>query len=218
MRITTPNKLTLFSLFVSTALIILLTTQTAWAVDMSWLDTIKKTLVKKNPSTNVDANIQKSKLEAKLEETIDQMTDSMVERISADKKKAFSEYMKKHAKQENTIVVIPGMHIRIIKKGFGAIPTEKTKHITMKYSINSLTGTSYANTFLDIFSPRIELKKLQPAWRAGIMMMPVGSIWEFTFSSDLFKKNNRSNQSQKVKKVTGNYITIIKTQLLTISS
>ena len=35
---------------------------------------------------------------------------------------------------------------------------------------------------------------------------------------DLFKKNNRSNQSQKVKKVTGNYITIIKTQLLTISS
>lgn len=106
-------------------------------------------------------------------------------KVAAANKKAGDAYLAKNKKQRGVHTTHDGLQYQIISQGKGPRP-KSSDTVEVNYTGSLVDGTVFDSSAKHGSGPaKLSLSNVFPGFREALMLMPVGSHYEFTIPSDL---------------------------------
>ena len=98
-------------------------------------------------------------------------------------------FLAENANKEGVITVASGLQYKVLKKGLGDKPTEKSS-VTVHYRGTLLNGEEFDSSYKRGQPYTTPLTNVIPGWTEALQLMPVGSKWELYIPSNLAYGNS----------------------------
>ena len=108
-------------------------------------------------------------------------------------KKAAETFLAANAKKEGVVALPDGLQYKIVKAATGAKPTDADT-VVLQYRGTLLDGTEFDSSFSTGHPATFQVKGLIPGFREALLLMPVGSTWQFFIPSDLAYGENGAGE------------------------
>ena len=98
-------------------------------------------------------------------------------------------FLAENANKEGVITVASGLQYKVLKKGLGDKPTEKSS-VTVHYRGTLLNGEEFDSSYKRGQPYTTPVTNVIPGWTEALQLMPVGSKWELYIPSNLAYGNS----------------------------
>jgi FKBP-type peptidyl-prolyl cis-trans isomerase FklB len=98
-------------------------------------------------------------------------------------------FLAENANKEGVITVASGLQYKVLKKGLGDKPTEKSS-VTVHYRGTLLNGEEFDSSYKRGQPYTTLVTNVIPGWTEALQLMPVGSKWELYIPSNLAYGNS----------------------------
>ena len=98
-------------------------------------------------------------------------------------------FLAENANKEGIITVASGLQYKVLKKGLGDKPTEKSS-VTVHYRGTLLNGEEFDSSYKRGQPYTTLVTNVIPGWTEALQLMPVGSKWELYIPSNLAYGNS----------------------------
>ena len=98
-------------------------------------------------------------------------------------------FLAENANKEGVITVASGLQYKVLKKGLGDKPAEKSS-VTVHYRGTLLNGEEFDSSYKRGQPYTTEVTNVIPGWTEALQLMPVGSKWELYIPSNLAYGNS----------------------------
>ena len=98
-------------------------------------------------------------------------------------------FLAENANKEGVITVASGLQYKVLKKGLGDKPTEKSS-VTVHYRGTLLNGEEFDSSYKRGQPFTTPVTNVIPGWTEALQLMPVGSKWELYIPSNLAYGNS----------------------------
>ena len=98
-------------------------------------------------------------------------------------------FLAENANKEGVVTVTSGLQYKVLKKGLGDKPTEKSS-VTVHYRGTLLNGEEFDSSYKRGQPYTTLVTNVIPGWTEALQLMPVGSKWELYIPSNLAYGNS----------------------------
>ena len=98
-------------------------------------------------------------------------------------------FLAENANKEGVITVASGLQYKVLKKGLGDKPTEKSS-VTVHYRGTLINGEEFDSSYKRGQPYTTLVTNVIPGWTEALQLMPVGSKWELYIPSNLAYGNS----------------------------
>lgn len=98
-------------------------------------------------------------------------------------------YLAENSKKEGVITLDSGLQYKVMKKGFGETPSEKSK-VSVHYRGTLLNGDEFDSSYKRGEPTSFPVTGVIKGWTEALLLMPVGSKWELYIPSHLAYGNS----------------------------
>ena len=98
-------------------------------------------------------------------------------------------FLAENANEEGVVTVTSGLQYKVLKKGLGDKPTEKSS-VTVHYRGTLINGEEFDSSYKRGQPFTTPVTNVIPGWTEALQLMPVGSKWELYIPSNLAYGNS----------------------------
>lgn len=98
---------------------------------------------------------------------------------------ADKQYLVENAKKEGVVTTASGLQYKVLKQGTGIRPANANTEVEVHYEGKLINGKVFDSSYQRDETATFFLNQVIAGWTEGVQLMPTGSIYEFTISSEL---------------------------------